>query len=377
MYEPGAGEPAKRAALFPEVSTGLAGSDGVRGGTCRFELWLHSRQNAAAGVRTVGLESWSGWHPPPWAEVLAASRLPVAESSAAIFNTIINPFPLAALGAFLFLYNYRSCQAVVCRSLLRHGGFLAGGLAHGGLVLCALAALCKPVAFYLLSQPVAWIGQKPLVKYGELVDALSFCFEYLLGIGVQTYILLIAFAWVRGLTFDAKRLRQLALRRFASVGKWAFVVLILSGFGILLPLVLGSFHPQSNVACESVKFTLCARWLLATVLVLFCPVQLGLILHNESLRFAVLESLQFWRWHGWQVGWLILLVAFHFALLAITNLFLPQALGQWTWLASAWTLLLYPLVWSGCAGWFLASWVCLFRHCEGRSLEHADLVEAG
>ncbi len=62
-------------------------------------------------------------------------------------------------------------------------------------------------------------------------QCVEFLFEYLLGVGVQIYLILLCYAWIRGMTFDFDGLRRFALRRFAYVVQWAVVVLAISRSG--------------------------------------------------------------------------------------------------------------------------------------------------
>ena len=58
---------------------------------------------------------WTGWRNPAWNDLFASGWLPAAEGAAAIFNTIISPFPLSVLWALCFLVNWRGYQGVVAR----------------------------------------------------------------------------------------------------------------------------------------------------------------------------------------------------------------------------------------------------------------------
>ena len=215
-----------------------------------------------------------------------------------------------------------------------------------------------------------------LLPAGEVVDSLSFVFEYLLGVGVQIYLVLLCFAWVRGLTFDFEALRRFALRRFAFVVKWAAVVIVLSSAGINAPLIVRSLRPAFDPLqpdwTDGVIDT--TRWLLCVTFLLFCSMQILLIFHNESLRRALGDHFRLLRRHGGHIGWLMLIVALHFFALAVLDAFLPLALGPWTVPAAAWSLLVHPLLWTALAAWFVASWVCLFRRCERNQPDADEMV---
>ena len=109
-----------------------------------FNLWVRADEAWTVPGAPPIIKAWTGWQPPPWTEVLAASWLPTGESSAAIFNCIVTTFPLSAVWAGLFLCNWRGSQGVVARGLRRRFGWIARGtLVQLGLVVCATAALCQ------------------------------------------------------------------------------------------------------------------------------------------------------------------------------------------------------------------------------------------
>ena len=338
-----------------------------------FEFCLHLRATSEAGGAVTATALWDDRQVTGWTDALAASGLSIAESTLAIFNCIVNTFPVSALGALAFLCNWRHCQGIVWRGLQRRCGVIGGFAVHFFVVICALAALGKPVAFYLLADTNLPLEKTTMMRGGELLNALSFFFEYLLGVGVQIYLLLLAFVWVRGLSFNFPELRRLALRRFTVVVRWAAVVLLVSGLGINLPLILLNFDPQLS-AQSAFRCIMMTRWILTGVLLISCAIQVLLTLHHSTLRDALRESVRLWRLHHWQVGWLLGVAALHFSLLAIVNAVVPQVFGRWTLPANTWNLLGYPLLWSALAGWFLASWVCLFRRCEGQRLELIEPV---
>lgn len=339
-----------------------------------FRLWQREYEaGLLAGGTNSALLPWSGWQPPPWTEAIAASRLPTAESTAAIFNCAVTTFPLSALAAALFLGNWRGYQWSLFGGLVRRFGVFGSVAIHGGLVLSALAALFKPVLFVGLPGLNGYFGAAVLLRVGGGVDALSFVFEYLLGVGVQIYLVLLSFAWVRGLTFDFDALRRFALRRFAHVVKWAMVVIAISTAGISLPLAFSAFAQRADAGGadwlgETIWTT---RWLLSTMLIVFCSMQIHLIFHNESLARAWKEHFRLlWR-HGVHVGWLVVVAALHFFMLGVMDAFLPVAMGARSWPAAGWNVVAYPILWTALAGWFVASWVCLFRRCE-RNQPNAD-----
>ena len=338
-----------------------------------FSLWVRVYEAWVIPDAPPALLPWTGWQPPGWGDALTASLLPAAEGTSSLFNCVATTFPLSALWAGLLLCNWRGYQAVLYRALRRRGGRAASVCVHAALLLCAVAALCKPILFGGLPRLNAYLGEAALLRLGEAVNALSFFFEYLLGVAVQIYLVLLVFTWTRGLSFNFDGLRRFALRRFSFVARWAAVVLIVSALGISLPLIVASFRPL-EAPWETTGFVRATRWGLTVLLVAFCSVQLLLIFHNETLRQAWADALSLWRRYAWHVASFLAVGAVHFLALAMVNAYLPPALGQWTWPGAAWNVLVYPTLWGGLAGWFLASWVCLFRRCERGCPDAAGLV---
>lgn len=339
-----------------------------------FNLWVRVYEAWAVPGAPPIIRTWTGWQPPPWSEAFAASRLPTGESCAGIFNCIATTFPLSAVWAALFLGNWRGSQGALARELRRRFGWAVGTLVHLGLVLCVAAALVKPFFFGGLQQINLYLGSAALERVGEVTNWLSFLFEYLLGVSVQIYLVLLCYAWIRGLSFDFESLRRFALRRFVFVVKWALVVMIVSSVGINLPLVFASFQgPEHRL--DPAGLILATRWFLTGTLLVFSAMQILLIFHNESLLRALTDQWRLWSRHAWHLSWFLVVMALHFFLLETANALLPVALGPWTWPAAAWNLVLHPLLWSGLASWFLVSWVCLFQRCERNRPDADELVK--
>ena len=319
------------------------------------------------------LAPWMAWQPPAWREVLGSCALPTAEGAAAVFNYVVRPFPVSVLAAVCFLVNWRGCQGVVWRGLRRRFGAVGGPAAHALLAAGAVAAAVKPVLFVGLTNPDAFFGEAALLRWGEVVNAFGFVFEYGLGVGVQVYLIVLCFLWVRGMTLPADRVRRFALRRFVFVVRWAAVVMTISTLGITLPLVVARFQPADQRAWvdPTVQGT---RWLLAAVLLAFCSLQILLVFHNENLRRAVGDHSRLLRRYGLHVGWLVAVAALHFFALAVANGFFVRAFGAWTWPAALWTLGVYPALWTILAAWLLASWVCLYARCRSDRADAEELV---
>ena len=340
-----------------------------------FTLWVRYDEARTIPGAPPLLVPWTGWQPAVWRDLVAASWLPAAESAAAIFNCAVTTFPLSALWGVLYLLNWHGYHGLAGQGLRRRFGFVAGSAAQAGIAACALAACVKPVFFGKIPWLNSLFGERALLNVGEGINWLSFLFEYLIGVGVQIYLLLLAFTWIRGLTFDVERLRRFSLRRWVLVSKWSGVLLLISSLGINLPLLLANLSPPTGPeAGRSAHFVTFTRWFLAIGLIVCCSVQIRLVFHNETLRRALRDhSRLLWR-YGWHLAWFILVAVFHFLALAVFDALLPHALGDWTLPAVCWKTLLYPMLWAALSGWLLASWVCLFRRCEAASPEAEDLV---
>jgi hypothetical protein len=307
------------------------------------------------------------WYLPPHAVYFAVrdSALPALESVAGIFNLLVSTFPLSAIAALLLLINWDGHHVVLWRALRKRFRFW-GGLVHGGIVLCALAAVTKP---FLYAAPQLLQLPPPAVElwfqWAPVVDWLSFLFEYLVGVGIQIGLALIAYCWVRGLTFQQHHLLDFAIRRFSYVVRWALLVMLLSSVFIHLPLILKNFSAfQSLFPHEPAVID--ARWkmaraLITVVLLLFATVQITLTFHSESLGKALRDHLHFLRRHWWTFGWFLILATFHFYLALVLFNLVQQALGDGTAAGITWGLLT-PWLNGLVAAWLLASWVCYFKH---------------
>src|SRR5205823_12618644 len=106
-----------------------------------------------------------------------------------------------------------------------------------------------------------------------------------------------------------------------------------------------------------------ARPLIAVALVLFCSVQITLILHNETLRAAVREHTEF-AWRNW-----FRIISF----LVVAGLHLFAINWADEFIVGAYPVYSVPNILFGAlfsigrgilAAWFLASWVCLYKASE-------------
>jgi hypothetical protein len=323
------------------------------------------------------------WYLPPHAvrDAIAANVLPAVESVAGIFNLLVATFPLSALAAVLFLVNWENHHAVLFRALRKRFG-LWGWALHGGIVICSLAALAKPLLYAApqvlrLSPDAAevWFQWAPIAEW------LSFLFEYLVGVYVQLCLILIAYCWVRGLTFTHQHLLDFAIRRFSFVVRWALLVMLLSSMLIHVPLILKNFpalqalFPPDEAVVEH-RWTI-ARAVLAGALLAFPAMQITLTFHSETLRCAFRDHTRFLKRNWWPLLWLVILAALHFYLLRVGGELVALGLGDGTALGIFWSLTV-PWLNGFVAAWLLASWVCFYKRTDiGRTPQTAPVLEQG
>jgi hypothetical protein len=198
---------------------------------------------------------------------------------------------------------------------------------------------------------------------GAVLDWLSFQFEYLFGLVVQIYLILLAFVWIRGIKSDPERVFALALRRTPHVAKWAGLMLLISALFIHLPLLIsylwiGQFTDFTSAAVEYVDQTV--RPLFAMVLIFFCSVQITLVLHNQTLQKALQEHANLMRTSWYRLLWFVIVAGLHLyavcwvgeaALACYPVMSVPNVLAS----------LLVSFAKGVVAAWLLTSWVCLYR----------------
>ncbi len=305
------------------------------------------------------------WHLPATAlrEASANAIFPALDSAAGLFNNLVSTFPISALAALLLLCNLNGRQSVLWRALRKRFGRW-GVAAHLAILLCALAALGKPILYVLPQYNVnghLWLRWSPVAAW------LAFLFEYLFGIYVQVYLILLAYCWVRGISFKREDLVDFAIRRSSFVLRWAVIVMLLSSALIDLPLILKNFEVFASwfpAGAEEADHRLkIARTVLDAILLLFASIQITLTLHSESLRKAFRDhGIFIWR-QAWLFAWFLVIAALHFYLVQFVNLLVQNAAGEGSALWVGWQLFL-PWLAGMVGAWLLAAWVCLFRRCD-------------
>jgi hypothetical protein len=349
-------------------------------GDALFQLALRTYYAFAlpAGERPAFSWSRSAWNEPdlwlsgtsesiwwlPRGEFLAAVRdaAPLAlDSLAGLFNCLITTFPISAVAGVLFLINWQGHQGVLWRALRKRFRHFAVGV-HGAIVICAVAAVAKPIVYATAGYLPAdlWLHWSPVVVW------LSFLFEYLFGVCIQIYLILLAYVWVRGLTFTGQHLLDFAIRRFSYVVKWVALLMLLSTLFIDLPLILKNFAPFESYFPEQVVLDFrmkAARVALAMFILITATMQITLTFHSESWRKALRDHLRFMVRNWWPFSWFLLIAAAHFFALQVLDLSVARGVGEGTALWVAWTLL-FPWIAALVGGWLLASWVCVFKRCD-------------
>jgi hypothetical protein len=323
---------------------------------------LQASQFGGREFSLMSLLYWPPFKPHDWGTSAGHAWLPGLELLAGLFNQAVVSYPTSALAALLFLTNWRGYQMQFLRAArVRLGRWWLG--VYFGLLLCAVAAFCKP----LFSLSIYWLNRYFdgifLLRLGAIIDWLSFQFEYLFGLSVQIFLVVLTFIWIRGLNSETGRIFEFALKRAVYAAKWAGVVLLVTFLLIHLPLLIsyGWIAQQtdfSNAVIQYIEQT--ARPLIAVALVLFCSIQITLILHNETLREAVHEHALLAKRHWFRIISFLFVAGLHlFALCWLTD-FIVEAFPRYS-VPNLFFSVLFTLGRAFLAAWFLATWVCLYR----------------
>ena len=234
----------------------------------------------------------------PHSEVVEAAKASVLtgmEGVAGIFNNIISTFPLSAVAAFLLLVNWQGHHGVLNRALRKRYGRW-GWPAYFGISICAIAAVIKPLLYAGLPMLGRVVSGEVLLPASQIIEWLSFIFEYLFGVCIQIYLILLVYVWVRGVSFTPSHLLDFAIRRFSSVMKWAALVLLLSSVLINLPLIVVDLPPFSSHVDPGLVFDYVKHWA-RPLLALF----LIFIASRSGKRCGIISdscARTRWRWRG-------------------------------------------------------------------------------
>lgn len=299
------------------------------------------------------------------------SALPAIESLAGLFDNLVSAFPLSAIAAPVLLLVWRGRAKVLLHALQRRFGKWAIAI-YAALALSAVAAIAKPLMYAAprVVPPELWL------RWGQVIAGAAFGFEYLLGVGVQVFLLLLAYAWVRGLSFSTSDLIDVAIRRFTCVLQWSALVLLFSVVLIELPLILKNFPSFAAWFPEHELFArrlVLARTTLSAFLLIGAGTQVGLALHASSWRRA-------WRAHfdmatrsWWPLSWFLLIALFHFFVVRAVQENVARGVGEGTALWVTWQLV-SPWLLALVGGWLLASWVCVYHRFGRGGGEISELV---
>jgi hypothetical protein len=293
-----------------------------------------------------------------FARITRESLLPAIESLGGLFHNLVTAFPLSALVAPMLFIPWGDRMQVLWRGLGRRFGIL-GWLIYFALAIAAIAAIAKPVVYATpqLIPPLLW------AHWGQIVVSAAFAFEYLLGVGVQVFLILMAFAWIRGLSFQREALTEVAIRRFVVVLPWSALILLLSWLLIDFPLMLKNFPATAPYFVEDDIFN---RWLqiaraaLTGLILLGAGVQVRLALHSSSWRQALREHFYMLARAWWPFGWFLIVALIHFFFWTAFRENVSQGVGEGTALWVVWRLI-SPWIAGAIGAWLLASWVCVYR----------------
>jgi hypothetical protein len=313
-------------------------------------------------VSLYDLVNWPAARSVDWNLAAKHSWLPTLELLSGVFNQVVVSFPASGLAALLFLMNWGGAHFnLIAEARVRLGVWWI--LVYLGVVICAFGAVAKPV----FAIGIRWLNQFVdglfLLRLGAVLDWLSFQFEYLFGLVVQIYLILLAFVWIRGIKSDPERVFALALRRTPHVVKWAGLMLLLSALFIHLPLLIsylwiGQFTDFTSATVEYVDQTV--RPLIAMILVFFCSVQIALVLHNQTLQKALQEHASLMRASWYRILWFVIVAGFHLFVLCWVG---EAVLACYPVMSVPYVLasLLVSFAKAVVAAWLLTSWVCLYR----------------
>lgn len=334
-----------------------------------FQFSTFTPIRSTADVDLTQIMSMADWRWPTFVEVWKDAPLPALEGVAGIFDDATTTYPLSAIAAVLMLINWRGLHGALTRALQKRFRF-AGYVIYLVLLLSAVAALVKPIVYWAL--PI-WGGLLPAAEPLQLsatVDAVAFIFEYLLGVYIQVYLIVVCFAWIRGLSFEEGELFRFAMRRFSYVLEWAGIVVVVGTLIVRLPLLLAYFMNIPDV----LDYLPIERAIMCGLVIAFSSVQISLALHNETLREAIRAHREFLRNNFARFGWFLLICGIHFFFLTVADAIVRGAIADRLLAMVVWKSI-FVILRGFIAGWLLASWVCLFRRGETGSVYQQAWIE--
>jgi hypothetical protein len=334
-----------------------------------FQFSTFTPIESLADVDLTQITSLANWRWPTFLEIWQEAPLPALEGVAGIFDDATTTYPLSAIAAVLMLMNWRGLHGALVRALHKRFRFW-GYLLYSILLLSAIAALFKPIVYWALP---LWGGLLPtaeLLQVSASIDAFAFIFEYLFGVYIQVYVIVVCFAWIRGLSFEEGELFRFAMRRFSYVLEWAGIVALVGTLIVRLPLLLAYFMNIPDVL-DYLPFE---RAIMCGLIITFCSIQISLALHNETLREAIRAHREFIRNNLSRVAWFLLICAIHFFFLTVADAIVRGAIAD-RLIAMIFWKSIFVLIRGFITGWLLASWVCLFRRGETGDLYQQTWIE--
>ena len=332
-----------------------------------FQFVTFTPLHAWAELDFSQVTSPGSWDWPAFVDVWRDVPLPTLEGVAGIFDNATTTYPVSVLAAVLLLMNWRGLHGALVGALRKRYGFW-GYLIYFVLLISLIATLLKPIVFWKLG---GWMGGPAAASWlqkSATVNAVAEIFEYLFGVYIQVYLITVCLAWIKGLSFGEEDLFRFAMRRFSYVLEWAGVVVIVSTLIVRAPLLLGFFREAPDVFDFS-------RYVMSGLIIMFCSVQISLVLHNETLRAAVKAHKEFIRTNLFRFGWFFLIAALHFFFLTTCDAIVREAIADRAVGVIAWKIF-YVCLRGLITGWLLASWVCLFRQCETRRINQETWIQS-
>jgi hypothetical protein len=334
-----------------------------------FQFATFTPIQSLADLDPTQVTSLPSWYWPRLSEVWTDVPLPTLENVAGIFDNATTTYPLSVIAAVLILVNWRGLHGTLFGALRKRYRF-TGSFIYLILLLSALASLLKPIVFWRLPE---WGGLVPatgLLQISASVDAIAFIFEYLFGVYIQVYLIMVCFTWIRGLSFEEGELFRFAMRRFAYVLKWAGIVVFLSTILVRAPLLLAYFMNIPDV----LDYLPLQRLFMCLLIISFASVQISLALHNENLREAIRAHRAFVRRNGGRFGWFLLICALHFFFIMAWDAIVRGAIADRLVALIVWKSI-FVSVRGFITGWLLASWVCLFRQYETGRIDQESWIQ--
>lgn len=305
----------------------------------------------------------------------SASWLPALDQVADLFLLCFPPFPVAALGAFLFTFaNWLRLHETLIHHLRKRKRPVEW-LLYGLLLLCAMATIAKPLALYAgVSNLRNYLPVLLLIQTSAMVDALAYLFSTLFGVAVQLYFIHCVAVWIRGHVFSHREVMAAALPQAWPVLKWATVIAVLKTGLIVLPRLLchtPPFHQWLHPEAVESFIRKGSQPVLALLLILTASFQVTLAFQSRTLKGALRDHYRFLRQHRWEALWFFVVAFIHFYAAEVLHHMVSHGLQQSGAVAALWQLA-YSAVCAFLGGWLLAAWVCLLRRSAARFEEEDD-----